>query len=60
VAVKGPHAMHRIPPPDSLPGLATERIRQRLNEVLSRGLETEEDVAGVSFRLGVARADQCL
>jgi len=44
--------MHRIPP--------TERIRQRLDEVLSRGLDTEEDIATVVFRLGVERADQCL
>jgi len=42
--------MHRIPP--------TERIRQRLDEVLSRGLDTEEDVAGVFFRLGVERLVQ--
>ena len=39
--------MHRIPP--------TERIRQSLDEVLSRGLDNEEDVAGVLFRLGVER-----
>ena len=42
--------MHRIPP--------TERIRQSLDEVLSRGLDTEEDVAGVFFRLGVERLVQ--
>jgi len=44
--------MYRIPP--------TERIRQRLDEVLSQGLDAEEDVAALFFRLGMARADQCL
>jgi len=36
--------VHRIP--------ATERIRQRLDEV-SGGLDTQEEVAGVFFRLGL-------
>jgi len=42
--------MHRIPP--------SERIRQRLDEVLSRGVDTEEDIATVVFRLGVGRLVQ--
>ena len=50
--------MHSIPLSLHAASWPTERIRQRLDEVLSRGLDTEENVAGVFFRLGVERLVQ--
>ena len=38
----------------------SERIRQKIDEMLSRGLDTQEDVASVVIRLGVERLVQGL
>ena len=47
---KGPHAMQRIPP--------SQKIRQRINDLLNNGLEGEEDIMTHLFRLGAERLIQ--
>ena len=42
--------MKRIPP--------SERMRQRINDIMENGLETEEDMASLTIRLGVERLIQ--
>ena len=42
--------MKRIPP--------SERMRQRINDIMENGLETEEDMTSLIIRLGVERLIQ--